>query len=115
MDNIKGQSVSLSVETSSRIGSVAIAIGAKILDETSLSAPLRHSAEIFPAISELLYRFDLAPAQIEHIYISSGPGSFTGLRIAVTFAKTMHLANSAKVVAVNTLDVVAANVMAVDV
>jgi len=72
---------------------------------------MRHSAEIFPAIIELLSKFNKKPGQIEHVYISAGPGSFTGLRIAVTFAKTMALANQTKIVAVDTLDVIAANVI----
>jgi len=101
----------LAVETSSRIGSVAVALGEKMLAETTFSAPIRHSAEIFPAIRGLLDRFSREPKEIEQIYISIGPGSFTGLRIAVTFAKTMHLANTAKIVAVDTLDVIAANVI----
>ncbi|MHC4175804.1 MAG: tRNA (adenosine(37)-N6)-threonylcarbamoyltransferase complex dimerization subunit type 1 TsaB [Planctomycetota bacterium] len=101
----------LAVETSSRIGSVAVALGEKILAETAFSAPIRHSAEIFPAVRGLLDRFSREPKEIEQIYISIGPGSFTGLRIAVTFAKTMHLANTAKIVTVDTLDVIAANII----
>ena len=99
----------LAIETSSRIGSVAIAVGKKILAETTFSAPIRHSAEIFPAIGDILERFNRKPDKIEQIHISAGPGSFTGLRIAVTLAKTMHLANAAKIIAVDTLDVIAAN------
>lgn len=101
----------LAVETSSRTGSVVVALGEKLLSETTFSAPFRHSAEIFPAIRALMSRFAQKPQEIEHIYISVGPGSFTGLRIAVTMAKTMHLANAAKIVAVDTLDVIAANVI----
>jgi tRNA threonylcarbamoyladenosine biosynthesis protein TsaB len=108
---MKEKSLILAVETSSRIGSVAIALNEKMLGETVFSSPLRHSAEIFPAMRGLLDQFDLNPGQIEHIYISGGPGSFTGLRIATTLAKIMHLAHSAKIVAVDTLDVVAANVI----
>lgn len=100
----------LAVETSSRTGSVAIAFGAKLMAETAFSAPRRHSAEIFPAIGALLERLSMNSNQIEHIFISSGPGSFTGLRIATTFAKTMHLANAVKIVALSTLDVIAANI-----
>ena len=108
---MKEKSLILAVETSSRIGSVAIALNGKMLGETVFSSPLRHSAEIFPAIRNLLDQFNLNPGQIEHIYISGGPGSFTGLRIATTLAKIMHLAHSAKIVTVDTLDVVAANVI----
>jgi tRNA threonylcarbamoyladenosine biosynthesis protein TsaB len=70
---------------------------------------LKHSAEIFPAIFELLSQFEHKPDQIQQIYISGGPGSFTGLRIAATLAKTMHLATGVKIVSVDTLDVIAAN------
>jgi len=105
----------LAIETSSRIGSVAIATGEKILAETIFSGPMRHSVEIFPVIDNLLGSFSRKPKQIEQIYISIGPGSFTGLRIAATIAKAMHLANAAKIVAVNTLDVIAANVISLTV
>lgn len=103
--------LTLAVETSSRIGSVAVALGEKMLAETAFSAPLKHSAELFPAIHELLDRCDRKPGQIERVYISGGPGSFTGLRIAAAFAKAMHLANGVKIVSVDTLDVVASNVI----
>ena len=99
----------LAVETSAPIGSVAIAIGEQILAEAAFSGPMRHSSEILPAIDGLLQRFGRKPKDIEHIYISIGPGSFTGLRIAAALAKTMHLANDVRVVAVDTLDVIAAN------
>ena len=101
----------LAVETSGRLGSVAIAQGPKLLDEKQFSGPMRHSAEVFPAIVGLLKQFDKKPADIEQIYISVGPGSFTGLRIAVTLAKTMALANGARIVPVDTLDCIAANVI----
>lgn len=99
----------LAVETSGRAGSVAIALGKKMLAETTFSGLMRHSSEIFPAIHGLLQAFSRKPKDIEHIYISVGPGSFTGLRIAVALARTIHLANAAKIVAVDTMDVIAAN------
>jgi tRNA threonylcarbamoyladenosine biosynthesis protein TsaB len=100
----------LAVETSGRAGSAAIAVGEQILAEAAFSGPMRHSAEIFPTVSALLKDLGRKPKEIEHIYISIGPGSFTGLRIAVTIAKTFNLANNAKIVPVDTLDVIAANV-----
>ncbi len=99
----------LALETSGRMGSVAIAAGEQILGVTSFSAPMKHSAEIFPAVCALLKDIGQKPKQIEHVYVSVGPGSFTGLRIAVTIAKTMHLANNTKIVAVDTMDIIAAN------
>jgi tRNA threonylcarbamoyladenosine biosynthesis protein TsaB len=100
----------LAVETSGRIGSVAIGLAEQMLAQSVFSAPMTHSCEIFPSIIGLLEALGGRPGEIEHVYISVGPGSFTGLRIAVALAKIMHLANSVKLVAVDTMDVIAANV-----
>lgn len=101
----------LALETSGRLGSVALATVEKLLAEKQFTGPMRHSAEVFPAIVGLLEQFNKKSADIGHVYISIGPGSFTGLRIAVTIAKSMALANQAKIVAVDTLDCIAANVI----
>jgi tRNA threonylcarbamoyl adenosine modification protein YeaZ len=102
----------LAVETSSRVGSVALACGPNLREERVFSAPMQHSAEIFPAIAELLGRHGCTPAQLEQVHISLGPGSFTGLRIAVAMAKAMYLASGVRIVTVDSLDVVTANLSA---
>ncbi len=99
----------LAVETSSRIGSVAVAFGEKLVSEIRFCGPLKHSIDIFPAVRDLLNGINRSPGQIEQVYISGGPGSFTGLRIAATLAKIMHLANAAKIIKVDTLDIIATN------
>lgn len=115
------RAVTLAVETSSRTGSVALALGPgstgasalgaqpRLLEESQFSGPMQHSTEIFPTIDDLLRRHGLAATDINEIHIAIGPGSFTGLRIAVTIAKTMHLAGAVRIVTVDSLDVVAAN------
>ncbi len=100
----------LAIETSSRMGSVALARGADLLGQTTFSAALRHSAEILPAIAGLLHRSGYGPSDLTQVHICIGPGSFTGLRIAVVAAKAMHLAHGVRIVAVNALDTIAANV-----
>ena len=100
----------LAVETSSRVGSVALAYGGELIAQTSFSGVMRHSAELFPSIESLLGDINRKPNEIEHLYISIGPGSFSGLRIAATLAKTLYLANQIRIVAVDTLDVIAANI-----
>ncbi len=101
--------VLLAVETSSRVGSTALALGPRLLEEVRLSGPMQHSSELFPAISSLLKSHGYVPADIDQVHIAIGPGSFTGLRIAVTLAKGMHLAHAVRIVTVDSLDVVAAN------
>jgi tRNA threonylcarbamoyladenosine biosynthesis protein TsaB len=104
------EGVVLAVETSSRTGSVAVATTDRLWDQATFSAPLRHSAEILPTIARLLHRIGRTPRHVAQVHISVGPGSFTGLRIAVTLAKSMNLANRTQIIAVDTLDVMAANV-----
>ncbi|MBN2456933.1 MAG: tRNA (adenosine(37)-N6)-threonylcarbamoyltransferase complex dimerization subunit type 1 TsaB [Sedimentisphaerales bacterium] len=100
----------LAIETSGRWGSVALALGEQLLIEQEFTGPMRHNAELFPAISLLLRQVNEKPKHIEQIYISAGPGSFTGLRIAVALAKMANFANDVKIIALDTLDVIAANV-----
>jgi tRNA threonylcarbamoyladenosine biosynthesis protein TsaB len=103
------RAIILAVETSSRIGSAALAAGPILLEERPFSGPMQHSSELFPALASLLRGHGFAPTDIGQIHISIGPGSFTGLRIAVALAKTMHLAHGVRIISVDSLDVVAAN------
>jgi len=99
----------VAVETSGRGGSVAIAHGPHLIESAHFTGPMRHSTELFTAIAQMLEKAALKAQDIRHIYVSAGPGSFTGIRIAVTMAKTMNFADGAQIVAVNSLDIVAAN------
>lgn len=103
------QGLILALETSGRTGSIAICDTRQMLAEIEFSGQMRHSAEVFPTIQSLLKGAYKNPQDIGEIFISIGPGSFTGLRIAVSFAKMMNLAVGSKIVAVDTLDIIAAN------
>jgi len=100
----------LAIETSSRIGSVTLGRGDAILATAQLPEQRRHAVELLPTIDRLCRHYAIGPPDIGEIYISIGPGSFTGLRVAVTTAKVLSRVTGAKLVAVPTLEVVAANV-----
>ncbi|MGB8227060.1 MAG: tRNA (adenosine(37)-N6)-threonylcarbamoyltransferase complex dimerization subunit type 1 TsaB [Sedimentisphaerales bacterium] len=104
------KSLALALETSGRLGSVAIGYDGKLSDEKTFSAPLRHSAELFNTIIELLEKSGKSANQTNQVFISIGPGSFTGIRISVTVAKMMALAAQSKIVAVSTTDAMALNI-----
>jgi tRNA threonylcarbamoyladenosine biosynthesis protein TsaB len=99
----------LAIETSGRLGSVAIVEDGQVVGEDSFAHGLKHAAEMVPRIDALLKTREWAPADVREIYISVGPGSFTGLRIGVTLAKTLAFATGAKIVAVPTVMVLARN------
>lgn len=108
-DNPIDDDVILAVDTSSRVGSAALALGPRLLAQSRFTGPMQHSSELFPAIDDLLHSGGYVPTDIDQVHIAIGPGSFTGLRIAVAMAKAMHLANAVRIVTVDSLDVVAAN------
>jgi tRNA threonylcarbamoyladenosine biosynthesis protein TsaB len=99
----------LAIETSSRAGSIVLAAGPDVVAEHALPADQRHAAELMPAIERLTRAAGWKPGDIEHLYVSIGPGSFTGLRIAVALARSLAHALGTKIVAVPSLDVIAEN------
>ncbi|MGN6368373.1 MAG: tRNA (adenosine(37)-N6)-threonylcarbamoyltransferase complex dimerization subunit type 1 TsaB [Phycisphaerae bacterium] len=99
----------LALETSSRHGSVAIALGDNLLETRQLPPGNRHAAQLMPALRDLTLKHGWRPDQIDELYLSLGPGSFTGLRIAVAIARAMHQAIGCKIVGVPTLDIIAQN------
>lgn len=101
--------LALAIETSGRVGSAALMRGDQLLAEQSFSHGLMHAARLVPSIDRMLGEIGGAVDDINTIYFSSGPGSFTGLRIGATLAKTMAFAIGAKIVPVSTLRVLAEN------
>jgi tRNA threonylcarbamoyladenosine biosynthesis protein TsaB len=99
----------IAVETSGRIGSIAIVCDGKILREEQFPHGLQHAAQIIPIIDKLCRSQGWSPDQVQQLFVSAGPGSFTGLRIAITMAKTLALAIGVKIVAVPTAAVLVKN------
>lgn len=99
----------LAIETSGRIGSVAIANGPELLAEHTFSEGMRHAVELMPTIRALFNHAGWTPADLSEIYVSTGPGSFTGLRIAISIARALNQAVNCKLLAVPTLDVLSLN------
>jgi tRNA threonylcarbamoyladenosine biosynthesis protein TsaB len=102
-------SFDLALETSSRVGSVALSRDGVVLEEQTYAHGLQHATALVPLIDQLLKHHQATPKQIARVFISIGPGSFTGLRVGVTFAKTFAMVCGARLVAVPTVRVLAEN------
>jgi len=100
---------SLALETSGAHGGVALGRGPKILRTGAFSGPRRHATELLPLLEALCSSAAVEPRSLGRVYVSAGPGSFTGLRIGITVARMLALAAGAKIVAVPTLEVIAQN------
>ncbi len=84
--------------------------GVEVLEELLLPATERSARVLLPTMSELLRVCHWQPSEIELVCVTTGPGSFTGLRIGVTAAKTLAFAVNAKLVGVHTLAALAGSV-----
>ena len=104
-----GTTLALAFETSSAWGSVVLGRGGQIIGTRTFSAPKRHAVEFVSSIDALCRACAVEPGAVDCIYVSAGPGSFTGLRIGVTAARIIAFATGARVVGVPSLKVIAQN------
>ena len=79
----------LAFDTSSKALSLAILENKQVLAETTINIKKNHSITLMPAIDFLMASLDWTPKDLDRIVVAEGPGSYTGLRIAVATAKTL--------------------------
>ncbi len=99
----------LAFDTSTAHGSLALVAEEEPLAEWQLGSPVPYLQRLLPDLDRLLQATGLSLAAIDLIVVSAGPGNFTGLRLGLATAKGLALVLGCPVVAVNTLDALAAN------
>ncbi|MDC6270382.1 tRNA (adenosine(37)-N6)-threonylcarbamoyltransferase complex dimerization subunit type 1 TsaB [Lysinibacillus fusiformis] len=99
----------LGIETANTPLSIAVVKDGKVVAEMVQNVKLTHSAGAMPAIEEILARIDVRPNDLDAIAVSEGPGSYTGVRIGVTLAKTLAWTLQKPLVGVSSLKTLAAN------
>ncbi|MHA3066700.1 tRNA (adenosine(37)-N6)-threonylcarbamoyltransferase complex dimerization subunit type 1 TsaB [Lacticaseibacillus saniviri] len=104
----------LALETSNQAMSVAVMNDHDLLGETTINRKQTHSQQLMPAIEQLMAASALTPEQLDRIVVADGPGSYTGIRIAVTTAKTLAYTLEKELVGISSLAVLAANVRRTD-
>lgn len=101
----------LAIETSGLYGSVAVgkssASGCAQLAAAPLPTNARSAQTLSAGIGALLEQVGVSPAEVGTVAVTAGPGSFTGLRVGVVSAKAFAYAVGARVIGVDTLDVLA--------
>jgi tRNA threonylcarbamoyladenosine biosynthesis protein TsaB len=99
----------LGIDTSNVPLSVAVVKDDQLLVEWTSSIKVTHSVGAMPAVEEALKQASIKPADIDVIAVAEGPGSYTGVRIGVTIAKTLAWTLKIPVVGVSSLQTLAAN------
>jgi tRNA threonylcarbamoyladenosine biosynthesis protein TsaB len=97
----------LAVDTTSEYGSLALVRGGELLEESLLRAPESFSPVLYEELARLLKRHGVTLADVACFAAASGPGTFTGVRVALGCVKGLAEAMQRPAVAVSNLEAVA--------
>jgi tRNA threonylcarbamoyladenosine biosynthesis protein TsaB len=97
----------LAIDTATRYASIALYDDAGVIAEQSWRSANNHSVELMPAVLQMLSRQHLSIQDVTAVAVAQGPGSFTGLRIAMSTAKGLCLGLNVPLVVVPTLEITA--------
>jgi len=97
----------LALDTSTAWASVALYDGRNVLSEETWHAQRRHGDELFPTIERVLSQARKKISDVDRVAVATGPGSFTGLRVAIAAAQGIARGAGAAIVGISTLDVLA--------
>jgi tRNA threonylcarbamoyl adenosine modification protein YeaZ len=99
----------LTMDTSNKTLSIALVKNNAVVSSFTLNIKKNHSITLMPAIDRLFKVVAWTPQQVEKIVVSAGPGSYTGVRMAVTTAKTLAYTLNKPLVAISSLALLAQN------
>jgi tRNA threonylcarbamoyladenosine biosynthesis protein TsaB len=103
----------LSLETSVDTCSVAIQNKGNVLASAIVTEPQAHASKLALLIEQVLKESNTSPQVLNAVAVASGPGSYTGLRIGVSTAKGLCYSLDIPLIAVNTLELLAYQVISV--
>ena len=97
----------LVLETAGRVGQVAVATGDRVLAETRLGEGRRRASDLAQRVADLLRGQGWKAADLSAVVVGLGPGSYTGLRVALASAKALAYATSCRFAGVETFAAIA--------
>jgi tRNA threonylcarbamoyladenosine biosynthesis protein TsaB len=97
----------LALDTSTSYASVALVDKGRLLGEITWDVGQRHSADLFGRVEWLLQTAKVAPSTLDGVAVATGPGSFNGVRVALTAAKSLAFSLGVPLYGHPTLDVIA--------
>lgn len=99
----------LGIDTSNSPLSVALVKDGTVLIEETSNLKINHSLTAMPAIEDMLKKANVSASELTHIAVAEGPGSYTGVRIGLTLAKTLAWSLKIPLHPISSLKVLAAN------
>ncbi|MFV0559519.1 MAG: tRNA (adenosine(37)-N6)-threonylcarbamoyltransferase complex dimerization subunit type 1 TsaB [Enterococcus sp.] len=101
--------ITLGIDTANQTMAIGLIEENVVLGQIQTNIKRNHSITLMPAIDQLFSDVQKVPEDIDRIAVSQGPGSYTGLRIGVTTAKTLAYTLKKELVGVSSLATLAAN------
>jgi tRNA threonylcarbamoyladenosine biosynthesis protein TsaB len=98
----------LAVDTSNQWMGLALYDGSQVMGETIWQSHNFHTVELAPAVETLLKRCGILPKDIQALAVALGPGSFTSLRVGLSFVKGMAMGLHCPLIGIHTMDILAA-------
>ncbi|MGE1211956.1 tRNA (adenosine(37)-N6)-threonylcarbamoyltransferase complex dimerization subunit type 1 TsaB [Bacillus sp. FSL K6-2841] len=99
----------LAIDTSNHTLGIALVKNSTVIGESITYLKKNHSVRAMPTVEALMKECGVAPSELSKIVVAKGPGSYTGVRIGVTIAKTLAWTLSIPISAVSSLETLAAN------
>ncbi|MBI2093404.1 MAG: tRNA (adenosine(37)-N6)-threonylcarbamoyltransferase complex dimerization subunit type 1 TsaB [Candidatus Omnitrophica bacterium] len=109
---MKSENLFLAIETATRQFGVAAFNGNEVLSSVELLANYPHAAELPGAVERVLKETKTELKDLKAVIVDIGPGSFTGLRIGLAFAKALVFPHKLPLIGISSLDVLAAGLPA---
>jgi tRNA threonylcarbamoyladenosine biosynthesis protein TsaB len=99
----------LAIDTSTNVMGVALCEERQVVGELITNVKKNHSIRLMPAIEQLMKDCDITPSMLHKIVVAKGPGSYTGVRIGITIAKTLAWSLNVPLIGVSSLELMAWN------
>ena len=100
----------LLIETSTSVLSVALAVDGTVACERVCEEPRKQASLTAPLVKEVLDEAGLSARELDAVCVSSGPGSYTGLRVGVSTAKGVAFGAGIPLLSIGTLDILVSGV-----
>lgn len=99
--------ISLLIDTSYKSLFVGIVDDNKLVDQICIMAEANFSEKLVPTIKEIVDKNNISLEKIDKLFVTVGPGSFTGIRIGLAVCKTLAFALHKRIIPISSLEFMA--------